>query len=117
MSKTIVRQGDVLLEPIEAIGEQFTRVPLDRDGSATLARGEVTGHRHRLEFHAAEDGSTLSTVYVHPTAPTEVARLRIEAAQNLVHEEHVQCELAPGLWRISRPYEYEGAELLRRVED
>jgi hypothetical protein len=117
MSKIIIRQGDVLLQPIEEVGSQFTESPLDSDGSATLAHGEVTGHRHRFERQAGFDGSALSTVYVHPAAPNEVARIHLKAAQALVHEEHTSHEVKAGTWRVSRPYEYEGAELIRMVED
>jgi hypothetical protein len=117
MSKIIIRQGDVLLQPIEEIPSTFTESPLDSDGSATLAHGEVTGHRHRFERQMGMDGSALSTVYVHPAAPNEVARVHLKAAQALVHEEHTSHEVKPGAWRVSRPYEYEGAELIRMVED
>lgn len=117
MSKIIIRQGDVLLQPIDEISSQFSEAPLDSDGSATLAHGEVTGHRHRFERQAGMDGSALSTVYFHPSAPGEVARVHLKSPQALVHEEHTAHEVKAGSWRVSRPYEYEGAELIRMVED
>jgi len=117
MSKIIIRQGDVLLQPVESIPAQFKEGKLDSDGSATLAHGEVTGHRHRFERQMDMDGSALSTVFFHPSAPHEVARVQLKAPQALVHEEHTAHELKAGTWRVSRPYEYEGAELIRMVED
>lgn len=116
MQKVIIRQGDVLLQPIEDISPELVPAPLDRDGSATLAHGEATGHRHRLEFQAGPDGAALSTAYVHPDAASEVAQVRLLAPQALVHEEHLPHALQPGAYRVSRPYEYAGEDL-RRVED
>jgi dipeptidyl aminopeptidase/acylaminoacyl peptidase len=116
MSGRIIRQGDVLLQPIAQLGTEFKAAPLDRDGSATLARGEATGHRHRLEFQAGPDGAALATVYVHPSAPEEVARIRLDARQDLVHEEHSTHGLEAGTYRVSRPFEYTGTALVR-IED
>lgn len=113
----IIRQGDVLLQPIDKLPSSMQKSPLDADQSATLAHGEVTGHRHRFEFQAAADGSALSRVYVHPTVATEVAHVELQAPQALVHEEHLAHRLSAGVWRVSRPYEYEGAELIRMVAD
>jgi hypothetical protein len=113
----IIRQGDVLLQRVGAISSLLREAPLDRDGSATLAHGEVTGHRHRFEFQANADGAALSTLYVHPVAAHEIARVQLGEPQALVHEEHFAHEISAGAWRVSRPYEYEGAELLRMVAD
>lgn len=113
----IIRQGDVLLQPVPRVVKSFEVAPIDRDGSATLAHGEVTGHRHRFERAAADDGSALSTIFVHPIARAEVSRVTVSKPQHLLHEEHSPHEIAPGSWRVSRPYEYAGAELMRMVED
>lgn len=113
----IIRQGDVLLQPIDNLPSSMQTSPLDADKSATLAHGEVTGHRHRFEFQAGADGSALSRIYVHPAAMAEVANVELQAPQALVHEEHSAHQLGAGVWRVSRPYEYAGAELMRRVED
>lgn len=116
-SLVIIRQGDVLLQPIEALDPQFAVAPLDRDGSATLAYGEVTGHRHRLERQASDDGSALAMIYVHPAAREEVARVTLGTPGVLLHEEHKAHEIPAGTWRVSRPYEYTGADLPRMVAD
>lgn len=113
----IIRQGDVLLEPVGDLPKSMRPAKLDADRSATLAHGEVTGHRHRFEFQAAADGSALSRIYVHPVAIAEIARVELQGAQDLVHEEHSPHQIDAGIWRVSRPYEYEGAELLRMVAD
>lgn len=113
----IVRQGDVLLQPVRSLPASMTLAPLDADGSATLAHGEVTGHRHRFEFQAGADGAALSRIYVHPAAINEITLLELDRPQSLVHEEHSAHDIGAGTWRVSRPYEYEGAELLRMVAD
>jgi hypothetical protein len=113
----IIRQGDVLLQPAPKLPSSAQSSPLDADKSATLAHGEVTGHRHRFEFQAGADGSALSRIYVHPAALAEVTHVELQAPQSLVHEEHSAHQLGAGTWRVSRPYEYEGAELIRMVAD
>lgn len=113
----ILRQGDVLLQPIKELSPEFQAAPHDADGSATLALGESTNHRHRFERAAAADGSALSRIFVHPTARAEVARLVLDVPAALVHEEHSTHHVPAGTWRISRPYEYEGTELPRMVAD
>ena len=113
----ILRQGDVLLQPIVTLPSSMTAAALDADKSATVAHGEVTGHRHRFEFQAAADGSSLSRIFMHPIAPDEITAIELAEPQALVHEEHSTHQVSAGIWRVSRPYEYSGAELLRRVED
>lgn len=126
LSSTQARQGDVLLEWLDGRGsiaaaraiEQrtFLPIPADKDGSTTLAHGEVTGHRHRFVCHPDGDGSDAIT-YGHPLAPTEPALVHVMEPTALRHEEHGLIDSPRGLVRISRPYEYQGAELPRRIED
>lgn len=111
-----VRQGDVLLEVVsESIPDTMTALKQDRDGSVTLAWGEQTGHRHRFVCHP--DGSSDAMSYAHPVAPTEPARVQILTPVALKHEEHGSITIPSGVVRISRPWEYQGAELMRQVED
>ena len=116
LNADLIRQGDVLVERIEDTATAFVAAPSDSDGSATLAYGEVTGHRHRFERAAGPDGSALARIMVHPAAPDQPAVLELAAPQALVHEEHTTHEIARGTWRVSMPYEYTGAELVR-VQD
>lgn len=117
MKSLIIRQGDVLLQPIDSLGPAFERAPLDQDGSATLARGEATGHRHRLERACPDEGSALSRILVHPMARAEIARVVLETPDVLLHEEHSPHEIPAGTWRVSRPYEYIAPDLIRQVAD
>ena len=99
------RQGDVLIIPAAAIpaGAQRQRI----EGRIVLAEGEATGHAHALYepekvslWAAANDERYLEVV--RPTA--------------LRHEEHAPIDLAPGLYRVVRQYEYT-PEDIRRVAD
>ena len=116
-SHIIIRQGDVLLEPIATLTAAFDAAPLDRDGSATIAHGEATGHRHRFERQAMDDGSALSMIAAHPAARHEIARGKLATDQVLLHEEHFPQEVPAGIWRVSRPYEYIAPDLIRQVAD
>lgn len=125
LNSNIRRQGDVLLEWLDsrssiaaarAIEQQaFLPIPADKDGSTTLAHGEVTGHRHRFVCHP--DGGSDAITYGHPLAPAEPALVHVMEPTALRHEEHGFIDSPRGLVRISRPYEYQGTELPRRVED
>ncbi len=134
LNADLIRQGDVLLERLDdstracvydavetatcaTIPESpLVTAPFDADGSATLAHGEVTGHRHRFERAAGPDGSALARIMVHPSAPDQPAIVELTAPQALIHEEHTAHEIGRGTWRVSMPYEYTGAELVR-VQD
>jgi hypothetical protein len=106
------RQGDVLLVP--TTDTPTKPAPLDADGSATLAHGEVTGHRHRFEDGAAvtlsqgnfgrEGGLILEVTSGDPV---------------LRHEEHAPIPVPPGRYEVRIKCEYDptvhgGA---RQVED
>ena len=98
------QQGDVLLLSA-SIPPEVTPKP---DG--ILARGEVTGHAHRLAeatdglLYEAEDG----TLY-----------LRVGAkGATITHEEHRPITVPPGDYRVGRVQEYDHfAEEARRVRD
>ena len=96
------RHGDVLIAPIPAIPEASTRLP-----HTVVARGEVTGHAHRLlEHKAAELWELDGSLYLKVTA---------EAA-TIVHEEHKSITLPRGSYRVWIQREYSPAAI-RRVVD
>ena len=114
MDRPTIRQGDVILVPIEKIPASKT---IDREnGRIVLAHGEVTGHAHAIVDERAEllapDGSTFVTVdeaaelylLVHGTDPVE-----------LVHEEHSVIAVEPGAYRVQRMREY-APEAPRRLD-
>ena len=91
-----IRQGDVLLIPLEsAVQDCGHKLP-----HLTLAEGEVTGHRHRISDGQAELYERDGTLYLKV--------LSLDAT--LTHEEHQAVSLPKGDWlvRIQREYEPNG---------
>lgn len=87
MTTLLKRQGDILLERVDrpAGGR-----PIE-DG--VIARGETTGHAHRLEGGTLlqDRGDVLAAV---------------PEGGKVVHEEHDTLELEPGVWLVHRQTEY-----------
>ncbi|MFN6560206.1 MAG: hypothetical protein RMY28_010395 [Nostoc sp. ChiSLP01] len=88
-----IRQGDVILLPVEQVEEQ--KLP-----HLTLAEGEVTGHKHRIAEGKAELYEKDNTLYL---------RVFSESAL-LAHEEHKAISIPQGDWivKIQREYEPQG---------
>ena len=102
------RQGDVLIERIDAIPAAV--VPATHQaGRWILAEGEVTGHTHSV---AAED----ATVLLLELDNEMEMYLRVHTATEVTHQEHGPITLAPGDYRIGRQREY-SPERIRRVAD
>lgn len=88
-----IRQGDVILLPVEQIeGKNLSHL--------TLAEGEVTGHRHRISEGLAELYEKDGILYL---------RVLSDRA-TLTHEEHNAIQIPQGNWliRIQREYEPQG---------
>lgn len=100
------RQGDVLIERINALPVADIK-PVDREnGRIILAHGEATGHAHAI----AERGT------LHRQNET-VSYLEIQEALALLqHDEHATIELPAGVYRITRQREY-SPEAIRNVAD
>ena len=91
-----IRQGDVLLVPLQQPKESFGTIL----NHLTLAEGEVTGHRHRISDGQAELYERDGTLY-----------LKVLSNQaTLTHEEHHAVSIPQGNWmvRIQREYEPNG---------
>lgn len=88
-----IRQGDVILLPVEQVeGKNLSHL--------TLAEGEVTGHRHRISQGQAELYEKDGILYLRVLSDTAT----------LTHEEHNAIQIPQGNWliRIQREYEPEG---------
>jgi hypothetical protein len=89
MSK-LLRQGDVLLKRVEGIPSDAAETK-----DCVLARGEVTGHSHRLSgarvFRASSN------------------QLLVEVPQSavLLHEEHGPVTVPKGTYEVVRQREYD----------
>jgi hypothetical protein len=90
----MVRQGDVLLVPVETIPETAKPVARDR-GRVILAYGEVTGHAHAVADATAVELRDGDQRY-----------LRVPRPVTLRHEEHGPIDVRPGSYRIVIQREY-----------
>jgi hypothetical protein len=96
------RHGDVIIVPVSSIPADATRRP-----SAVLARGEATGHSHRI--------ADATEVEVFDLDGVGYLRVGGDVA-TLVHDEHHPIELPRGNYRFWQQREYSPKEI-RRVVD
>ena len=96
------RHGDVMIAPVEQIPADAERLP-----GVTLARGEATGHAHRIAGRGKAEiwRMGVETFLKVSEDPVEV-----------VHEEHKPITLQPGTYRFWMQREYSPKEI-RRVID
>ena len=105
----LVAQGDILLERVDD-APAGTAINVDPDGAIVLARGEVTGHRHRFTGDTGvvmfrDDGlarDVASGLYLGHVVLKQPARL--------LHEEHAPISLPPGTYRVRRQREFDAGE-------
>jgi hypothetical protein len=100
------RQGDVFVRRIDRIPAKA--IPVSQTGDIILARGEVTGHAHRIT-------APLDAVDVLQEA--EKIILNVKAPVVITHEEHGSVRLATGLYESYIQREYDALEQERRVLD
>ncbi|MEH2083428.1 MAG: hypothetical protein V7K89_26655 [Nostoc sp.] len=88
-----IRQGDVILLPVQQVEAQ--KIP-----HLTLAKGKVTGHKHRLTEGKAELSEKDGTSYLRVFSESVL----------LAHEEHKAISIPQGDWmvKIQREYQPEG---------
>jgi len=101
------RQGDVLVQAVDAIPGDAVEQKRDDGKRIVLAYGEVTGHAHAiLDRHAT----------LKQTAAGRVFLQILDEAASLVHEEHTAIKLPPGNYEVLRQREY-SPEQIRQVAD
>jgi hypothetical protein len=96
------RHGDVILQAVKEIPRDAVRRP-----GAILARGEATGHSHRI----AES----SSVSLYDDGGTGYLEVLTDSA-TLVHDEHAAIELPRGRYRFWQQREYSPKEIRRIVD-
>src|SRR5262245_28782859 len=97
------RHGDVILVAVDSIPNDADRRP-----SAVLARGEATGHSHRI---ANPSGVSVFT------GDGAVGYLNVESeSATLIHDEHKPIELPRGMYRFWLQREYTPQEIRRIVD-
>ncbi|HBP64561.1 MAG TPA: hypothetical protein DD730_09860 [Desulfosporosinus sp.] len=100
----IFRHGDVDIKQIEKLPTK-----LKKSGDLILAFGEVTGHSHRftdrsqVEVFLAADG---------------MKYLKVLSPSPLIHEEHKEIKILPGLYevKIEREWDYSEEEMKKVVD-
>jgi hypothetical protein len=98
------RHGDVIIMSIKAIPTDASRRP-----SAILARGEATGHSHRMADPAS--------VELYDDAEAGVGYLVVHGeSAMLVHDEHAPIKLPTGSYRFWQQREYSPKEIRRIVD-
>ncbi len=88
----VIRQGDVLIIPLKKLSiKDSVKLP-----NLTLAKGEVTGHSHRISEGKAELYERNGTLFLRILSPTA----------KLQHDEHHSLNILKGDWmvRIQREY-------------
>lgn len=120
-----IRQGDVLLTPVEKMPSGCTLID-GQEKKIVLAWGEVTGHHHRIEDHVATPGAAgeIAEAAIERAkskarlwaAPDGSRYLEVTETVTLRHEEHTAHTLHPGIYHLPQQVEYTPAEL-RRVAD
>jgi hypothetical protein len=96
------RHGDVFIQASAEIPSEATRLP-----HLILAKGELTGHAHRIEE------SDAAQLFRHG----EKLFLRVTGDRATVtHQEHAAITLKPGVYRVWIQREY-SPERIRKVVD
>ena len=98
----IIRQGDVLLVPVDS---KSGKVVERENGRIVLAHGEVTGHAHAIDSNTAVLFEDEDQWFLETNEPTV-----------LKHEEHGAVVIPTGIWEVKRQREYTPEEI-RRVAD
>lgn len=88
-----VRQGDVLLERVDALPGKVKELPTN-----VVAYGEVTGHAHKVEVDAGD------CVLVEDEEGNMFVNVKGEAT--LRHDEHAPIKLTRGVYRVVKQREY-----------
>jgi hypothetical protein len=109
MTKTMIRQGDVLVMPVAALPETKAAVAPE-NGRLILARGEATGHHHSFAF------SDRVTLFREDGSGGGLFLLVTDAHAVLEHQEHSALTLPPGNYavRIQRTF---AAGMVQQVAD
>lgn len=117
----MLRQGDILLVPVQKVPDGLTEVPRE-DGKIVLAEGEATGHLHAIDDEAAtflaKDPGSPEDRYLVVDVIEEAERITAKAAGvELTHPEHDTVVLEPGAYEVRRQREYDEAGGIELVAD
>lgn len=109
MKTKILRQGDVLLIPIETTARGKD---VRENNKVILAHGEATGHAHEI----IGDEITLEEITDETDALRGARILRVLGKATVTHQEHAPIVIPPGTYRVVRQREYSPVAI-RNVAD
>lgn len=101
----IIRQGDVMLVPVESIPDGAIEKPRD-NGRVIIAYGEVTGHAHQIANPDAVGAVILTTA-------ENATFVRLTKKAQLVHEEHATADVPAGNYCYVPQREYRYGATMR----
>jgi hypothetical protein len=102
----LIRQGDVLLVPVEGIPEDGDQYVADRH---VLARGEASGHAHVAVGRALRlqiTGWRRPWGWRGPAERSTFLVVEDDDVATLVHEEHLPITVPSGTYEVRRQREY-----------
>ena len=93
------RQGDIFFVKVETTPNLDGAKPIEK---GIIARGEQTGHMHRVSNSSLADGAALmlfgNSMYLKTP----------EAGATIVHDEHGSIELPTGIYAVINQQEFDG---------
>ncbi len=93
------RQGDIYFVKLEQSPDLENAKPVK---TGVIARGEQTGHMHRVSNSSLVDGAVLTML-----GPSMYLRSP-EAGATIVHDEHGPLQLPAGLYAVVNQQEFDG---------
>ena len=97
----MIRQGDVILMPIEELPKNL------KEKDKVIAVGEATGHNHRFESKQVQ-------VFADNSGQQFV---QVKKPSKLIHEEHHELEIPKGNFKVVLQREFDVVEGIRQVQD
>ena len=93
--KNMIRQGDVLLIPVNSIPQEAINLPTPK--KITLAEGEASGHSHTI---------TAPKNRIRQFAKNSELYLEVLEPVTLIHQEHAPATINPGMYLVRRQMEF-----------
>jgi hypothetical protein len=119
---TLFRQGDVLIEKIDALPPGLKEAPRDKHGHIVLALGEHSGHRHAIRdrevtsfLMESAERDALSADVDYILVGGSGATLNHEYVSG-VKADHEPIPLAPGAYRIAAQRQYSPQAIIRAAD-
>jgi len=98
-SKPFWRQGDIYFVKLDEEIDSANAAPVK---SGIIAKGETTGHAHRVSQTSIANGALLSLI------GREMFLRSPEAGTTIVHDEHGPIELPAGSYAVVPQREFDG---------